>query len=108
VSTGGGRLAALAVQAREQDAPGGAGDRQERLPPPADTTFVDYINIAYENGHVTEPERLERMVLHDLISRSRLPASKQRVLNEVDTLNVQGVAFRAVNLRASGQEKGPP
>jgi hypothetical protein len=49
------RLAALAVQAQEQDAPGGAGDRQrDAAPLPADTTFIDYINIAHENGHLTE------------------------------------------------------
>jgi hypothetical protein len=102
------RLAALAVQAQEQHAPGGAGDRREAAPLPADTTFVDYINIAHENGHITEQERLERIELHDLISRSRLPACKQRVPNEVDTFNVQGALFEPAIFEPPGNRKGPP
>jgi hypothetical protein len=100
------RLAALAVQAQEKHAQGGADDRQrDAAPLPADATFVDYINIAHENGHLTEQERLERIKLHDKISRS-LSNHTQRALSQVNTLIEQGVLFEPSIFEPPGKRKG--
>jgi hypothetical protein len=66
-------------------------DVADTNPQPGDEAFRDLIDRAFDTGHLTRQERLERCQLHDRIVGTRPPTSEQATLREIDALISEGV-----------------
>jgi len=58
---------------------------------PGDRDFRAFLNGAYAAGHVTDRERHEGRMLHDLILRAGPPAGELAIQRELDELLAEGV-----------------
>jgi hypothetical protein len=62
-------------------------------PLPGDNSFRDLLNLAHANGYLTDQERHERRLVHDLVLRAQPPAGEAQLLAEVNDLIDEGVVI---------------
>ena len=68
-----------------------SGPRREGVPLLGDEDYLDFLEAAFESGHVTEQERRETRRVHLARFHARPSADEAATLAEVDALGVEGV-----------------